>query len=331
MKKIFFRLLITLLLLSMLSAPFTVCAFAETTPCKGCTVMADVDQSGTTDSDDAIYLLFHVNFPDAYPLPTTSVADVDRSGTADSDDAIYLLFHANFPDVYPLPACPVGNHTYTPPTPPKPEHSELYMEKYSQEDVIKYFEEVVLQVEYSDGTGNASLVQKWKEPLYYAVYGKPTAKDLEVLEKLFAQLNEIEGFPGVYPVEEGEWASLELRFLDKKNFNWAFSHITGGGNATGAVQYFYYTDTNDIYTANIGYRTDITQAVRNSVLLEEVINGLGITDTVLREDSIVYQYSDSNTTLSDMDWLILKLLYHPSMPFGADSAAVRRCIAELYY
>ncbi len=28
----------------------------------------DVDNSGTADPDDAIYLLYHVNFSDSYPL-----------------------------------------------------------------------------------------------------------------------------------------------------------------------------------------------------------------------------------------------------------------------
>lgn len=331
MKRTLSRLLSFILLPAILVGSFNADSFAVSDSCADCAVVADMDGNGTIGIDDAIHLLFHINFSDSYPLSGTAIADIDQNGVAETDDAIYLLFYVNFPDTYPLPSCPTGNHEYKPIAPPKPEHSDLYLPKYTQEQVIEYFEEVVLQVEYSDGTGNASLVQKWKEPLCYAIYGKPTAEDLEVLENLFEQLNRVEGFPGIYPVEEDGWANLELRFLDKKNFNLAFSQIIGGGNATGAVQYWYYTDTNDIYTANIGYRTDIKQSVRNSVLIEEVINGLGITDTVLREDSIVYQYSDDNTALSDMDWLILKLLYHPSMPFGADSATVRDRIAKLYY
>ncbi len=60
----------------------------------------DVDSSGTVDLDDAIYLLYHVNFSDSYLV--NQPADFDSSGTVDLDDAIYLLYHVNFPGSYPL-------------------------------------------------------------------------------------------------------------------------------------------------------------------------------------------------------------------------------------
>lgn len=60
----------------------------------------DADGSGNVDMDDAIYLLFHINFPASYPIEQT--ADYDGNGKVDTDDAIYLLFHVNFPASYPL-------------------------------------------------------------------------------------------------------------------------------------------------------------------------------------------------------------------------------------
>ena len=58
----------------------------------------DVDGNGVVDTDDAIYLLYHVNFPESYP--TTEAVDYDGSGKVDTDDAIYLLYHVNFPESY---------------------------------------------------------------------------------------------------------------------------------------------------------------------------------------------------------------------------------------
>ena len=46
------------------------------------------------------------------------------------------------------------------------------------------------------------------------------------------------------------------------------------------------------------------------MLVEEVINLLGINDTVLREDSIVYQYSSDITAPSEIDWVLIRLLLH---------------------
>lgn len=61
----------------------------------------DADGNGTVDSDDAIHLLYHVLFGDAYQL--TQECDFDGSGTVDSDDAIHLLYHVLFgADSYPL-------------------------------------------------------------------------------------------------------------------------------------------------------------------------------------------------------------------------------------
>ena len=102
MKKNTLRLFTLLLLTVVLAAFLTVCTFAETDLCTDCSARADADQNETVDSDDAIYLLFHINFSQAYPLPEAFVTDIDQNGTTDIDDAIYLLFHANFPESYPL-------------------------------------------------------------------------------------------------------------------------------------------------------------------------------------------------------------------------------------
>ena len=213
----------------------------------------------------------------------------------------------------------------------EPPHSELYIEGHSPEQILEYFEEVVMHVEYSDGPGDYSLVQKWITPIYYRIYGYPTDEDLEVLTALFAQLNEVPGFPGIYPAVDGFPENLSLSFLNEDEFYYNFSDIVGGQDSYGAVQFWYYIDTNDIYSARIGYRTDIDQESRNSVLIEEIVNMLGFTDTEVREDSIVYQYSNENLEMSDVDWVLMKLLYNPAIECGMDYEACAAVIQELYY
>lgn len=212
-----------------------------------------------------------------------------------------------------------------------PLHSPLYLPQYTTQQVFQYFEEVVLQAEYSDGTGDTSLVQKWLQPLRYRIYGDATETDLAVLTALFDQLNEIPGFPGIYAAEEGEPGNFTISFLSREDFNISFQEFIGGEDAFGAARFWYYTATNEIHTATVGYRTDMEQASRNSVLVEEIINTLGISDTTLRTDSIVYQYSDDNTALSDMDLLLLNLLYDPSISCSMDVAGCRAAIEALYY
>jgi len=210
-------------------------------------------------------------------------------------------------------------------------HSHIYHPDYTVQQIREYFEEVVLAVEYSHGEGNAALVQKWTEPILYRFFGQPTEEDLTVLNSLFDRLNQIPGFPGIYEAAEGDTEQLRLSFLEPDIFRMSYSSVIDGEEASGATEFWYYIDTNEIYSARIGYRTDIDQSIRNSVLVEEIINTLGISDTVLREDSVTYQYSDFNTELSDVDWILLNLLYDPAVPCGTDAEGFAAIIGELYY
>lgn len=213
----------------------------------------------------------------------------------------------------------------------KPKHSELYNEKYNVEDVIMYFNEVVLNTEYSTGTGDNKLVQRWDVPISYRFVGEYTDEDKLILEELFAELNAIYGFPGVSQTEEAEEPNLYIYFEGREELNDRFLDFLQGEYVDGVARYWYYDDTNDIHTGSIGYWKDMERDVRKSVLLEEVINCLGLGDTDLRQDSIVYQYGSENTDLSEMDWLILKLMYHPRIRCGMGVAECEEIIRELYY
>ena len=209
----------------------------------------------------------------------------------------------------------------------KPLHSSLYDENYSVEDVIKYFDEVVLDSEYSSGEGNVTLVQKWEDPIYYVMKGH-SEQDRHVLESLFDELNKIEGFPGIY--KSDGLISATIDFYSDKDFYNEMGHIVSG-NADGAVEYWYDTEMNYIYEGTIAYRKNMDEDIRESVLKEEVVNMLGITDTKLREDSITYQYSSTNKNLSEMDWIILKILYSDDIKASMNAQSCHEIIKKLYY
>lgn len=226
---------------------------------------------------------------------------------------------------------PAPTEPEVPTDPPAPLHSELYLPDVSQEQLLEYFCEVVLATEYSTGSGDATLVQKWTEELTVGIIGEPTQQDLEVLEALFAELNAMEGFPGIRYAQEEEYYNVTMYFLEQEAFDDQFMDFLHGEVADGAVQYWYYLADNAIHTARIGYRTDISQQIRNSVLIEEVINGLGLNDTILREDSILYQYGSETTELSEVDWVILRLLYNPAVRGGMNAEECAEVIRQLYY
>lgn len=231
---------------------------------------------------------------------------------------------------------PTAEPTTQPTTEPTVEpteapHSELYLPDCSQEQMITYFEEVVLHAEYSDGTGDTSLVQKWLSPIYYRIYGEPTDTDRLVLEDFFGQLNAIDSFPGIYEAQEDMEENLSISFLSPEDFSMEFSDAVNGEDAYGAAQYWYYTLTNELHTARVGYRRDLDQSIRNSILPEEIVNILGISDTTLRTDSITYQYSDDNTALSGEDLVILSLLYDPEIQCGMSREECLPILQARYY
>ena len=211
--------------------------------------------------------------------------------------------------------------------PTESEHSWLYIPGLCVEDVILYFNEVCLDAEFSD-SGDPSKLQKWEEPLYYSLDGPATEEDLEVLTAFIAFLNTIDGFPGIYESELPQQTNLQIYFRTSQEL----VDIMGSNFAgcDGGVT-FWYLD-NAIYDATICYSTDVDQFVRNSVILEEIYNGLGpVQDTQLRTDSIIYAGYSEPQELTEIDKLLLILLYHPKLECGMDAAQCEAVIRELYY
>ena len=80
------------------------------------------------------------------------------------------------------------------------------------------------------------------------------------------------------------------------------------------------------------YGVEFDQEVRNSVILEEIYNGLGpVQDTDLRQDSLIYSGYSIPQELTEIDELLLKLLYHPDMKCGMNAAECEAVIRNLYY
>lgn len=210
----------------------------------------------------------------------------------------------------------------------EPVHSPFYIEGLSVEDVITYFNEVCLDAEFIN-SGNATLLQRWEIPIRYAIYGDYTDEDLAVLTGFAEWLNTIEGFPGIEEAEDAWQANLAIHFCTQDDMISILGDNFWGMD--GGVT-FWYSGNNDIYNATICYRTDIDQYVRNSVILEEIYNGLGpIQDTVLRPDSLICQDYSMVQAMTEVDLLILKLLYHPDMKCGMTDAECEAVIRQIYY
>lgn len=223
-------------------------------------------------------------------------------------------------------APPTEAPTTTPPA-TEPAHSQFFIPGLSVEDVIRYFGEVCLDAEFVN-SGDSSVLQKWDTPLYYCVQGSPTDADLVILEDFAQWLNTIPGFPGISETENPLEANLDFHFCTQEEMILVLGDWCSG--LDGAVTFWY--DDNRIHTATICVRNDLNQTLRNSVILEELYNGLGpIQDTSLRPDSIIWADYSEPQELTDVDRLILQLLYHPDMLCGMDADACAEVIRRLYY
>jgi len=211
--------------------------------------------------------------------------------------------------------------------PTLPPHSALYIPGVAADDVITYFNEVCLSAEYVN-SGDPSYLQRWNAPITYRIYGEPTAEDLAKIEEFSRWLNTLSGFPGIYEAGENEYVNLQIHFCDRQTMVDLMGDQFWGMD--GAVTFWYNDDV--IYDAIICIRTDLDQNLRNSVILEEIYNGLGpVQDTDLRPDSIIYSVYSEPQALTEMDELILKLLYHPDLKCGMDAAECETVIRQIYY
>jgi len=241
-------------------------------------------------------------------------------------DRLYALLIALL-----LPCLSLNFPSSVPPDSPTetlpPAHSEFYLPDVDVEDVITYFAEVCLDSEITH-SGNPCLVQKWDCPIKYGLYGSPTEEDIRVLEGFCDWLNTVEGFPGISESPSAEQTNMRIYFCPQSEIPERMGDQFR--NMDGAVTYWY--EQNAIYDAIICVRSDVNQHLRTSVLLEEIYNSLGpVQDTVLRPDSLIYQYYAEPQEMTDIDELIVKLLYHPSMKCGMNAERCEKVIRKLYY
>ena len=316
MKKILSCFTVLCLLLTFLCIPVSA-DWESDIDKEGAQIIGDLDENGVVDNRDVEYLLWHTLFPEDYPLSTSG--EMDGIPGIDNRDVEYLLWHTLFPEDYPIPGT----------SQPSAKHSDLYIPGVSVEDMITYYNEVVLDAEFSSGSGNASLVQKWVSPIYYIVNGSPTQADLTLLADYVQWLNSIPGFPGMQETKVDALADLRIHFCSYSQM----INILGDNfyGCDGGVT-FRYNGQNQICQETICIRTDINQTVRNSVILEEIYNGLGpVQDTKLRADSIIYSYYSEPQSLTAVDELLLKLLYDPQIQCGMNAAQCESVIRSLYY
>lgn len=209
----------------------------------------------------------------------------------------------------------------------KLKHSSFYVEGVSADDAVTYFDEAVTY-------GYNVPVVKWNKRIYYYVAGNATQADKDAIAKFAAELNEIPGFPGMSKASSEGGANMVIRFCRESEFykyvgNWAI------GEGYEAVYSFNYNSYN-YYTIDAVVCVDqnLSEPSRESMLKSMIYRAMGTDgETWTRKDSIAYAYVHNTDVveISDVDWLMLKLLYHSDMKRGYTAADAADVIRKLYY
>ena len=79
-------------------------------------IPGDINENRLVNRDDVMQLLWHISFPDKFPIAVH--ADFKEDGKVNRDDVMQLLWHVSFPDKFPLATVPDEEEPEPPATEP---------------------------------------------------------------------------------------------------------------------------------------------------------------------------------------------------------------------
>lgn len=195
---------------------------------------------------------------------------------------------------------------------------------YTAEELYDYFTYLAVGSEYID----YDRVCRWDTEILYRLEGAYTDLDEALVERLCADLNRIEGFPGIVPAEEGEEALLTISFLPRSEIIEKFTYATD--RIEGITEYTAAGDTCHIQSARVAVDCNLTNG-REAALCEEIVQSLGLgNDSMTYADSIFYDGACGVDYPTALDFDMVRLLYCGQVKAGMGarelSAAVRLAV-----
>ena len=172
-----------------------------------------------------------------------------------------------------------------------------------------------------DGTPS-NCIARWETPIYVYVQGDYTRQDKQTLDRFLCDLNlRVPALPPIYYVSAEADANAVISFAPVSKMKEYNSNYVSGN--WGFVT-FWWNGRHEMYRMNIVIASDEpNQHQRNSLILEEFTQGLGIQDDIdTYTDSIWYRNANSAQEPTELDWQVLNLLYDPSVSCGMNKDTV---------
>ena len=186
-------------------------------------------------------------------------------------------------------------------------------EKTASRKALELFHLCAFYPEY--GPEEEQTLTRWETEIRIWTGGAPTREDLQVLDAFIAELGEkVPGLPGIRRVRQDTQSNIRGWFVP----GYLLPHYIEG-YVEGNWGFFHTLHPSGrIVSGRIGIAADLTeQEDRNHLILEELVGALGLPgDHTLYTDSILYNGWTVTSSLSEVDWRMLNMLYHPAVHPG---------------
>lgn len=195
--------------------------------------------------------------------------------------------------------------------PAAPADGGIGLENATAGEILDYFAEIAFGSEF--GT-SAEKLCRWKTKIFYTVTGTPTDSDKALIDELAEKLRGIENFPGIEKADSAEDANFEIMFIPRSEIVEKFGNATQ--SCVGMSEYNWNTDSCEIISARAAIDVDATSE-RESTICEEFLQAMGLAkDSYAHMDSVFYQGKCVYKRPSELDWTMVRLLYHPELHPG---------------
>ncbi len=175
---------------------------------------------------------------------------------------------------------------------------------------LTVFDTCAFTVEYPGANSSQGHITRWDSSIHVYIGGNPSWQDTKLIQNFIMELQlRVPSMPNITLVSRAQDSNMQIYFVP---LNQMASYVPGYVSGNWGMFHFSYNSWR-ITEAQIGIATDVTnQRQRNHLIMEEIVGALGLTnDHYYYEDSIVYQPWTEVQQLSDVDWIMLNMLYSP--------------------
>lgn len=195
------------------------------------------------------------------------------------------------------------------------------------DSLLSFFETIVFESEYAASQAEP-VVAKWHRPLRIMLKGTVSSLNRRTVEQHVRVLAELTGLDMQIMAPMGEGGNLTIHFLPRKELdrlvvdNVAPSVLRRLG-AGGCFFLSFQNPPGHIVKGIIAVNIEFLQQDIRHCLLEELTQSLGLpNDSDMMRPSI-FSRVDRLQALAPQDIVLLRTLYHPSMPPGANRQEAR--------